>query len=169
MVDGYAVNGPAIVFTGTGGGGALLELGYTDQGVDIEILENKLEIITDLLGPMTPQDWQEMGMLARIVCPLIAMDRSVLATVTGRSDRVALGEIGSPGLVLGMNGFAFRVGIASLYDVPWSFTTCLLRPRFGTRLATKANPFRVEFIAWPFVPVSYTYAGNAPLWTRSLV
>lgn len=168
-VDGYAVNGAALVYVGTGGSGALQLLGYTDQGVDIEIIENKQEIMTDLFGPMTPQDFQDMGLMARIVAPLIAMDRTVLATVMGRSNQTTKGQTGTPGLVLGVNGYAFRVGIASLFDSPWSFNSCLLRPRSATRLATKANPFRVEFLAWPYTPYTATTGKDVTLWTRSLL
>ena len=166
-IDGFAVNGPSLIYVGTGGGGALQLLGYTDQGTDVEVMENKAEIYSDIFGPMTPHDFQDMGMMARIVAPLIAMDRTVLATVTGRGDRSAVGQVSTPGLVIGTD-WAFRVGIASTFDSPWSFSRCLMRPRFGTRLATKANPFRVEFFAWPWAPVTTVSGVNTTLWTRSL-
>jgi len=169
MVDGYAVNGAALVYVGTGGGGALQLLGYTDQGVDMEIMENKMEIFTDIFGPMTPQDFQEMGLMARVAVPLIAMDRTVLNTVIGRSDQTTKGQVGTPGLVLGVNGYSFRLGIASLFDSPWNFPAAITRPRFGTRLATKANPFRIEFLAWPYAPYTVTTGRNTTLWTRSLL
>ena len=167
-VDGYAVNGAALVYVGTGTLGALQLLGFTDQGVDVEIMENKAEIFTDIFGPMTPHDFQDMGMVARIVCPLIAMDRTVMNTVLGRSNQTTKGQVGTPGLVLGVNGYAFRVGISSLFDVPWSFSYAVTRPRHGTRLATKANPYRIEFFAWPYASYTVVTGKDAPLWTRSL-
>src|SRR5690348_5025129 len=110
-VDGYCVNGPALVYTGTGSAGALELLGYTVDGVDIDIVENTSPIMTDLFGPETPQDFQAMGMVARIVCSLIAIDRTVFNKVTGKGDRTAVGEINTPGIVMGVGGYAFRVGI----------------------------------------------------------
>lgn len=167
-VDGYFVNGTAFVYVGTGSAGALELLGYTDAGTDMNVSENKGEIFTDLFGPMTPQDFQDFGMTARIVAPLIAADRTVLAKILDKGDRTTLGLLNTPGLVLGVNGYRFRVAIASTFDSPWSFTSCILRPGFGTTLATKANPFRVEFMAWPYASYTATTGKDVPLWTRSL-
>lgn len=168
MIDGYLVNGTSFVYVGTGGAGALELLGYTENGVDQDITENKSEIITDLFGPMTPQDFQDMGMIARIICPFIAIDRSVLAKVMNRGDRTTLGSLNTPGLVLGVAGYGFRVAIASTFDSPWSFTKCILR-NTGVRLATKANPMRLEFLAWPYASYLATTGKDTPLWTRSLL
>lgn len=167
-IDGFTVNGTALVYVGTGIGGALELLGYTDQGVQMNVDEHKLEIFSDVFGPRTPHDFQDMGMTARIVAPLIAMDRTVLASITGRGDRTTVGMISTPGLVLGSGGYFFRVGIASPADAPWSFSYCLLRPGFNSKLATKANPFNVEFFAWPFKTYTATNGLDGVLWTRSL-
>jgi hypothetical protein len=167
-IDGYTVNGPATIFVGTGTSGAYQLLGYTIDGADIQIEELSKEIMTDVMGD-APQDVQNMGMTARITAPLIAMDRTVLATVTGRGDRAAAGQISTIGLVRGMAGFLFAVGIASPADAPWAFPYCYMKPGFGTKLASKANPFRCEFYAIPFAPYTQTAAVNTPLWTRSAV
>lgn len=167
-IDGFMVNGSALLYTGTGGGGALELLGYTDNGVRMRVIENYSDIISDVFGPMTPHDIQQMGMVANISVPLIACDRSVLAKVTGRSNRAAVGQIGTPGLVMGVAGYAFRVGIASPADNPWSFPYCITRPGFDTQLATKANPFVLEFFAWPWGSYTVINATNQTLWTRSL-
>lgn len=168
-VDGYMVNGTSFIYVGTGTAGALELLGYTDAGTDMTVNENKGEIFTDLFGPMTPQDFQDFGMTARIIAPLIACDRTVLAKITGKGDRTTVGQINTPGLVLGIAGYAFRVAIASPADSPWSFSKCVLRPTFGSKLATKANPFRVEFFAWPYASYTATTGKDTPLWTRSLL
>ena len=167
-IDGYMVNGTAFVYVGTGAGNALQLLGYTDQGVEMSVDEFKEPIMTDLYGNRVPQDYQDMGMSARITVNLIACDRTVLASVIGRGDRSEVGEISQPGLVLGMSGYAFGVAIASPADYPWVFYSCLMSKGFGTRLATKANPFRCDFQAWPFSPYTATTGKNATLWTRVL-
>lgn len=167
-VDGYMTNGSALVYTGTGTGGALELLGYTTDGVQIRVTENVEPIITDLFGPQTPQDFQHMGMVAEITAPLIAVDRAVLAKVTGKSNRTAVGQVGTPGLVLGVTGHAFRVAISSVFDSPWSFSTCIVRPGFDTRLAVKAQPFNIQFFAWPYASYLATSGKDHVLWTRSL-
>lgn len=171
-IDGYMVNGTSFVYVGTGSAGALELLGYTVEGADMNVEEHKGEIFTDLFGPRTPQDFQDFGMTARIIAPFIAVDRTVLAKIMSRGDHTGApanqGTLNTPGLVLGVGGYGFRVGIASTFDSPWSFNTCILRPGYGTRLATKANPFRVEFMAWPYASYTATTGKNVPLFTRSL-
>lgn len=71
-------------------------------------------------------------------------------------------------LFLSAGGHAFRVGISSPLDTPWSFSRCIIRPGFGTTQASKANPFRVEFFAWPVAAVTATTSKDTVLWTRSL-
>lgn len=168
-MDGYAVNGTALVYVGTGGAGALELLGYTDFGVDMAVNENKGEIITDLFGPMTPQDFQDFGMTGRISVPLIALDSTVQNKIIDRGDRTTVGLLNTPGLVLGVAGYAFRVAIAAPLGIaPWSFSKCVTMPQHGTRLATKANPYRMEFFAWPYVTYTATTGKDVPVFTRSL-
>lgn len=166
-IDGYMVNGTAFVYVGTGAANALELLGYTEDGVEQGVQEYKGQIITDLFGPQVPQDFQDFGMTARLICPFIAMDRTILGKVMNRGDRTILGQLNTPGLVLGMAGYAFRIAIASTFDSPWSFYKCVLNTS-ATRLATKANPFRQEFFCWPWVPYTASTGKDAPLWSRSL-
>lgn len=172
-VNRYSLNGCAFVYTGTGTLGALELLGYTEAGVDMDITENKAEIMTDLYGPMTPQDFQDMGAMVRLVTPMIAYDDAVLAKVMMRGDHTGAGVIATAGLintaglVLGIAGYGFRVAIASTFDSPWSFTKAIMRGE-GTRLATKVNPFRLELLCWPYAPYTATSAKDVSLWTRTL-
>lgn len=165
--------GAALVYVGTGVAGALELLGYTEAGVDMEIAENKEELMTDLMGSKTPQDFQDMGMMGRIVTPLIAVDTAVLDKIIGRGDSAGTGEVNTPGLVLGIGGYAFPVAIQQAafsvanYSRPWYFYTCINRSN-GTRLATKANPFRLELVAWPYRSYTATTGKNAPLFARGL-
>lgn len=167
------VNGCSFVYVGTGSAGALELLGYTEAGVDKDLKENKREIMTDLFGDMTPQDFQDMGMVARIVAPMIAMDRAVMAKIMGRGDSGTVGQLNTPGLVMGApmplvgaGGYAYRVVISSNFDAPWSFSKCVTLSE-STRLATKANPYRFEFFAWPYASFTASTGKGAPLWTRS--
>lgn len=167
-ISGYHVNGPALVYTSTGGGGAFQLLGYTDNGVDITIEHHTSPIITDVMGPLVPQDMQEMGLTATIVAPLIASDRTVLSSLMNRANP-GTGNLGLPGLVMGVNLNLFKVAIASLFETPWIFQACCTRPRFGTKLATKANPFRMEFFAFPYAPYTTTNGLGTPVWARTAI
>ncbi len=171
-VNRYTVNGPSFIYVGTGSAGALELLGYTEAGADMDVTENKSEIMTDLFGPMTPQDFQDMGAMVRVVTPMIAVDDAVMAKIMMRGDHTGggviatAGLINTPGTVIGVGGYAFRVVIASTFDSPWSFTKCITRT-YGTRQATKANPFRFEFLSWPYASFTASTGKDVSLWTRS--
>lgn len=188
-VDTYAIGGTAFIWVGTkndvGTSVAFSLLGYTEKGVDMRIVENKTEIMTDLFGDKTPQDYQDMGMVGEIVAPLIAYDSAVLASIIGRGDRTTWGSLNTPGLPLFQFGYGFPVVIATPLaaaipanlqipttpgfnaGTPWYFYKCLLKTE-GQRLATKANPFLLELIANPWVPFTATTGRDAPLFTRAL-
>ena len=168
-INGYMVNGSAIVYTDVDTPGSFLPLGYTDSGVDMNVQQNKGEILTDIFGPMTPQDFQDFGMTARLVCPFIAMDRTEMNAVLTLGDSLTSpnGATTTPGLVLGEAGYKFGVYIASSFDSPWVFSNAIVRPGFGTRLAVKANVFRMEFYCWPYAPSSALTGAGIQLWSRS--
>jgi len=190
LIDTYAINGTAFVFAGVGasiGSPTVYSLlGYTESGVDMRIVENKTEIMTDLFGDKTPQDYQDMGMVAEIVAPLIAYDSAVLASLIGRGDRTNWGSLNTPGIPLFQSGYGFPVYITAPLAAaipanaqtpttpafnaaaPWYFYKCLLRSE-GQRLATKANPFRLELIANPWTSYTSTTGKDAPLFTRVVV
>lgn len=182
-VDTYAINGTAFVYVGTGSAGALQLLGYTEQGVDVDTTENKTEIMTDLFGDKTPQDFQDMGMITQVIIPLIAYDTVVMQQVLGRGDRTVWGGLNTPGIALGQSGYGFPVSISAplatgsagsavppavplfANAAPLYFYKCLTR-RQGARLATKANPYRLELIAWPWASYTATTGRDAPLFRR---
>lgn len=172
-LDGYTINGSCLVYVGTGSAGALELLGYTDNGVDMQVNTNRSEIFTDIYGPMTPHDFQDMGMTARVVVPFVVLDRTVLTKLLTRGDNSGSGStqglLNQPGRVVGVSGDAVKVALSSPADVGWIFPTCLVRPMFGTRLATKINPFRIEFLAWPYQSYTATTGKNAVLWQRGSV
>ena len=166
-VDGYWCTGPALVYTYTGVAAAQELLGYTERGADVDITKHYGEIMTDILGPMTPQELQDFGEVATITAPLIAVDHAVLTRVLGRGDRATQGQLNTPGRLVGSQGDSFRVGIAASLDLPWSFANCVVRPaRFP--MSVQAKPFTITFYAFPYIPYTATSGLNAPLYTRSL-
>lgn len=168
------MNGSALVYTDAVLANTYVLLGFTDGGVDMNVQYNRGEIMTDIMGPMTPQDFQDFGMTARIVCPFIAIDRTQMTSVLKRGDAASVGLNNTPGIVVGAGTgpsgpsttYKFKLGIASPFDTGWLFSACLVRPGFGTKLAVKANPYRVEFFAWPYASYTVTTGKDASLYTR---
>lgn len=176
-VDAFSINGPALVYIGDAGGDNLELLGYTDQGVDLRVRHNKIPQYTDLFGPYVPQEFLDMGMMGKLSVPLMAFDTTLLDSVLDTGDRLDEGMISTPGLPQGQLGWAFSVGIASDPNIggpglPWLFLYCVINPDFSTKLSVRANPFKLELIAWPFRDTSS--AGSvqsgldAELWVRDL-
>lgn len=158
-----------IALNSSGGFAAYSLLGYTDHGVKVRVIRNYSDIITDIFGPMTPHDIQDMGMVANISVPLIASDRTVLNSIQSIGDQTAgtAGLLSTPGLVIGASFKNFKVAIASPADSPWIFPYCITRPGFDTELATRANPFTLEFFGWPWRSVTTVAAKDSPLWVRT--
>lgn len=167
-VDGYWVTGPSLVYTGTGSANALELLGFCERGAEVEIVKNYHEIMTDVLGPMTPQELQDMGKVASVTCPLIAIDRAVMAKIMGaRGNAAQVGYLNTPGRNVGANGDSFRLGIAAAADSPFSFNNAVVRPaRFP--MSVQARPYTITFYCWPYIAFTATTGLDAPLYTRSL-
>ncbi len=175
-ITSFHAFGPALVYIQPyidGELGDISLLGYTDHGARMRVVKNISDIITDIYGPMTPHDLQDMGMIANIQAPLIASDRTVLDSILNPGDSSGPGLINTPGLVLGATGHLFAVGITSdslelagQVDSPWFFPFCMTRPGFDTTLATRANPFTVEFFCFPWSNFTNTDAYNQPLFVR---
>ena len=170
MIDSYSINGPALVYIGDAGAENLQLLGYTDSGVDLNVLCNKEPQFTDLYGPNTPQEIRDMGMAAQLIIPLIAYDYTLLQSILDFGDRLDDGGISTPGLPLGQLGYAYSVAIAAdpANALPWVFPYCATAPKFDVRLAVKLNPFRLNVIAWPWAAHTVQTAVNNVLWYRSI-
>lgn len=166
-IDGFHVNGTALVSTGTAGGNSLEVCGYTVDGVQVEFTHNVAEIFTDVFGPMTPHDFQDMGEVAVITADFIATDRAVLSRAMNRGDKSSPGLLNTPGLVLGAGGYCFPLYIASPADVGWFFYRCLLRPASRVKLGTKASPFTQQFFAFPSATYQTVSGRNAQFYVRS--
>ena len=168
MADGFHVSGTCLVYSGTGPGNALELVGYSDAGVDVQITHNVKEIFTDLFGPMTPHEFQDLGEVAVISVPFIVSYREILKKIQNRGDKSTQGWLNSPGYLLGSSGASFKIGLTAPADEPYLFYNCLWRPDSRVKLGTVAAPFTAQFFAWPFLPYTAVSGRNAPLYARSL-
>jgi hypothetical protein len=169
-IQGYCVNGPAIVSVKISS--AYVTLGYTQDGVDLRLMQHLEEIITDVFGPRVPQDLQDMMMDAHIGIPFIAIDRTDLITVLNVGDKTTNidGTSNSPGLVLGAGGYGQVLGIASQFDSPWFFYQTFVRDdKWRTKLATKANPVNINFYAMPKASYTVTAGMGTQLYSRASI
>lgn len=169
-ISGYQVNGPAIVVAKTSG--SYSTVGYTDAGVNLSLRQYLADIFTDVFGPNVPQDVQDFGMTADIDAPFIALDRTVMLGLQNLGDKTTNtdGTFNSPGLVMMAGGYSTIIGITSQYDNPWYFKACFIRDdKWKTRLATKANPVSVRWLALPLTSYTTILGTNAILYSRASI
>ena len=81
-VSDLHVNGPAKVQANFGS--AWVDLGYTEEGVDVELEEHHEDIHSDEFGPATPVDIAYLGETADLRFSFISWDRTNMDTVESR-------------------------------------------------------------------------------------
>lgn len=167
MAESIHVNGPAHIQLGAGGtGGGLSDLGYAEDGVDIEFDLFDDDVICDTGGPNVPVDVQDMGKLAYIRFKLVLYDSTVLDTLFIRTAAAAAQEP-PPGKLFGANSLYKRVVITSPDElVPYRFFYChMIRP-YSLRRATKRSMPIINLRALPGTGTASTMA-TRPLYDNT--
>ena len=117
MSQGY-VPGPLRIFVGTGTSAAYEFLGYTQDGVQLQLLAAYEDIMSDFGGPAIPVDSQFMGEHGYISATLNKYNESVLQKLAARRQgvggSVVAGRIESNGLGSLMVAEAYAVKILLL-------------------------------------------------------
>jgi hypothetical protein len=154
---------------GTGTSEAYEVLGVCQKGGRVDFDINYHPIYSDLSGPMAPADRQQMGATARISMELAAVDEAVLAKVMKRALANAAGTDGTPGTpgaLMGTGGHAHKLYLPSSTISPWVFdTVVLLRPE--TVEGTVAEPVKLVFEAWRYIPGTASSASSYKLYSRT--
>lgn len=114
------VPGPAEIFVGTGNAQALQFLGFTQEGVNINLRGNWGPVVTDVLGPTTPSDRQFFGESADFTFRLTYYNESVLSALAARTFGGTAGLItaNQSGSLLVAEGLGFPCAIKA----PYAFT-----------------------------------------------
>jgi hypothetical protein len=145
------VNGPALIRVGAAGftSSGLMDLGFSESGVDISITDYTNRVMTDAAGGAVPHELGDMGMDAVIRCRLPMFDAKAMAFV--RTRRSAGGVEGtSPvrgGLIM-RGGAGIRVVITSPTEgLPWRFLFCTPQGPRGGRYGTVHTVEELTFYA----------------------
>src|SRR5271166_3234046 len=128
----YHVNGPARIFAGVGGGGALMYLGLsTAEGVSIAPENFYQPVFTDQYGPDVPAERQYFLGTAHIRFKLAKYDEAAMLLVRTPPGAAAEGQMPAAGVLMNTGALSFRVLIDSFTsptgdNLPWNFPTCNL-------------------------------------------
>lgn len=176
--QGY-VPGPTQIFTKTGAAGAWQFLGYSEDGVQLQLLAAFEDILSDFGGPAVPVDVQFMGEHGYGSCTLNKYDESVLKTLSGRRFGVSVVpgaiEANALGSLMIAQSFAYQVLFLSPYNglsfqsgsiVPcYLFSAGWLNDDFTVPISVRLKRPRCVF---RFIPVWNSITLTATLYTNTL-
>lgn len=169
MATAYRVFGACLPQVGTGPADAYEVLGVCQKGGRVDFENHFHAIHSDLSGPMAPAEFQQMGATARITFELASVDEAVLAKVMKRAlanGGGTEGTPGTPGALMGTGSHAHKLYLPSSAINPWVFDTVrLLRPE--TIEGTVAEPVKLVFEAWRYIPGTASSASSYKLYSRT--
>lgn len=168
MAANWQVNGPAIVYVGTGGAGAPERLGYTEDGMRGRRFRFTESLHSDVSGPKMPQEFQELGEAMLFSGRFVVYDPDVLDTIRRRGDKADLGNLNSIGALIGTNDYAFDIWVTSTNDRPYHFYTAILYEGEDFNLGTKRTADDIQFYAWGLIDPTADTALDTPLFEYSL-
>lgn len=178
MSQGY-VPGPVQVFVGTGTSAAWEFLGYSQDGVNLQLVGATEDVMCDVSGPLLPIDVQQMGEQAFISLTLNKYNEPVMQKMARRrfGAGVVPGAIEANGLGSLMIAESYAVPILLLFPyrsktfqsgtiVPcYNFSAGWLNDDFTVPVSVRLKALRVNFRA---IMVWNSVALTSVLYTNTL-
>lgn len=162
-VQAYRVYGGLSVQVGTSTNNALETLGVTQEGGTIQITRHRRPIYSDVGGPETPVDIQDMGETAMINFSLIAFNEDVLRRLAvkaraGIEKSNSYGNITPRGRCIGTDGGTFRLFLPPtltatnvVSEESWYFGTCDVINADEVKVGTVVTSVRMQIYAFPYI------------------
>lgn len=160
----YRVHGPAVITVGTATNNAIEDLGVAENGCNIQITQHLRPIYSDVGGPETPVDVQDMGQTGKISVDLTAWNEEVLQKLYLRAggangQAATFGDVTPRGRFIGTDGKLFcltlipQLQTANTYwEDGWHFYYCHLdAPPAAIRVGTVITAHRLLFSAIPHI------------------
>lgn len=169
MATANHVFGACIPQTDTGTNNAYEVLGVTMNGGTVELETHRRPIYSDIGGPESPVEWQQMGGKATIRFKLIHPDEAVVTKIRKLSDANLSGNEGTPGTpgtVMGAGGHRFSLYLPSSTQNPWVFSNCMIA-REGIKESSEADGYDLTIEAWRYIAASANSVANTVLYTRT--
>lgn len=168
-VVAYRVYGDVSIQIGTAANNALETLGVTGDGGTIRITHHRKPVYSDVGGPETPVEMQDMGETARINVSLIAFNEDVYRRMKARAKignqkAGVAGDITPRGRLLGTDGGLFQLFIppmpqtnTTVWEESWYFGSCDLDTEpVEDKVGTVITAVKLSFFAFPYIPGNLT-------------
>lgn len=168
MAANWQVNGPAVVYVGTGGSGTPERLGYTESGLRGRIFRYTEMLHSDVSGPRMPAEFQEGGKAALFSGKFVVFDPDVLENIRNRGDAGGLGLIPSIGALIGTNAYSFDLWITSTDARPHHFFNAILYEGEDFLLGTRREEDDMQFFAWALIDPTADTALDSELFEYAL-
>ena len=139
-------DGPCLIRVGTGSAGALEDLGYTEDGADVDIEGFFENVWGDQGGGPSgvPIDVQYFGELARIRLTLTKWDAAIADKVVPRVNGATAGTPATPGTLMFQESKSIRL-LLSPTSRPLNFPRAFLRGNYQINKGVKHSKIIFEF------------------------
>jgi hypothetical protein len=171
MAESHHVFGEAAIEVGLGSASALQVLGFSVDGVDIEIHRPVVPIYDDRAGPQTPTDEQQFPAYAYVAAQLIWWDDTIRANVFTRADNgTTEGVNAGAGVLFGAGSKYYRLlinvpTVSPTNEQPWNWPNARLEGKpTRTKVGSKAYIWTMRWfcVGW----FSTTSASGSVLYNR---
>jgi hypothetical protein len=159
------INGPAVLYVGTGTTPVHELLAVTESGVRIGYRHFYLPIHTDVSGPRQPADFQKVGMIGMVSGKMVSIDPVILDKVRKRGDATAVGQLNTTGLLMGAGGHSFALWVDGTGGKPHKFANAILWEDEDELVGTRRTEDDISFYAWALISATDLTAKDKVLWT----
>jgi len=159
----YRVHGPVVLSVGTGANNALQDIGVSESGAQLRVTYHTRPVYSDVGGPETPVELQDMGQSAKISMDLCSWNETYLQQLYIRAggangQAATYGDVTPRGRFIGTDGKLFCVTLipqlqtASTYwEDGWHFYYCHLEGAKEIKVGTVQTGLRLSFMAIPHI------------------
>jgi hypothetical protein len=176
-VQEFHVNGRADLYVGLGSDDPIY-LGYSQDGVTVELHYETDDIHTDARGSKIPEDVLDLGQWATVRCNLIKYDYPTLQALQGRLGNPTIpnndpntneDDLSEIGTLMGQCGDLYPLWIRRAYtgceaniEGGWKFYTAYLADVDSFKIGTRTTIHDITFRALPNASgLLYTVIGTA--------
>lgn len=168
MAITFNVAGPVLIRTSTGVNSALENLGFSEDGVRVQVQEFTNPVKTDVAGD-APADVQAMGTVGHISGRISAFDDAIVMKLLARMAGVVSdtdGVTGVLGTLYQAGSLSHRLILVGANKI-YRFNTAKLEGAFDTKIGTKYTVNDMRWFAWAPITAALTTPNGVVLYDHT--